>query len=651
MAAAARTQGRVVAALGAVVLLAVLAAGALDPAPAAGQIPGLPNPIDAVSGLLGGPADVVSGLGADVLKAALEWLLGGLEATITLELVKFLTTIELPVGGTLSEATGPIVVIGGFFLVVGLITSIGDGYREVIAGTDTAPRVIGQAIFRVIGLALLLGAWFWVVPLAVDVANGMSHYVLSDDAVASALRRTFAGTKLDDFPLFWLLTAIFMAMAMLVLVVLKFVIAIAFACLYVGGPALIGFAALPRIGTLPLAIATRGLVTLTLIPLAWTVVFVAWAGVSAGIFDAATGTGSDVVRGLMGPGLFLAGLVVMLAVTKKVLSMASFGLPLSVPGAGIVRSAVIVGGSKELRGAADRVRGNAAEEGGGDAVKDGPRKGGGSQPIRANTPMPESGSAVAGTGSATTRKDRGRPLVLSGGAAPGRNEEWRLRRELRARDEAADEASRNRDAAAIAHVKGGAYAGQGQVPRAAHKDHEARVERVRDLETLWGEPTTDSDQPAEKAHTPAAGSAAGTAAGMRGGGNRTASDGIPLDLVREAAQDLPGGDRAAIGKLAWSAWDEHPNDPVAARRYFQRGGLPQYAGRDMSAKEQTAMETIFAAGPEKAWIAFEEDADKYAYRQPGGRGAPSGGQAPGGYDRSLSNFRDDGGGNAPRGRN
>ena len=43
-------------------------------------------------------------------------------------------------------------------------------------------------------LAILLGAWFWLVPLAVDVANGMSGYVLSDEAVGSALRRTFAGS-------------------------------------------------------------------------------------------------------------------------------------------------------------------------------------------------------------------------------------------------------------------------------------------------------------------------------------------------------------------------------------------------------------------------------------------------------------------------
>lgn len=326
-------------------LLATLAATALVPSPASAGLLGtpIPNPVDAVKDLIGVPGDVASKLGATVLQEALEWLLGGLKATITLGLVKFLTHVELAVGGTLAELTGPMIVIGGFFLVVGLITSVGDGYREIVAGTDTAPRVIGQAIFRVIGLAILLGAWFWLVPLAVDVANGMSGYVLSDDSVGSALRRTFAGEKLlqGGFPLLGLLTGIMLAFAILGLVVLKFVIAIGFAALYVGGPALIGFAALPRVGNLPLAIATRGLLTLTIIPLLWTVVFAAWAGVSAGIFDAATG-GGGVIGGLMGPGLFLAGLVVMLGVTKKALALATFGVPLSVPGAGVVRSATMI---------------------------------------------------------------------------------------------------------------------------------------------------------------------------------------------------------------------------------------------------------------------------------------------------------------------
>jgi hypothetical protein len=342
------------------VLLAALVASALTPSSASAGILGtpIPNPVDAVKGLIGVPGDVASKLGATVLQEALEWLLGGLKATITLELVKFLVHIELAVGESLAKLTGPMIVIGGFFLIVGLITSIGDGYREVVAGTDTAPRVIGQAIFRVIGLAILLGSWFWIVPLAVEVANGMSGYVLSDEAVGNALRRTFAGEKLlqGGFPLLGLLTGIMLAFAILALVVLKFIIAIAFAALYLGGPALIGFAALPRVGNLPLAIATRGLLTLTIIPLLWTVVFAAWAGVNAGMLDTATGGGS-LIGGLMGPGLFLAGLVVMLGVTKRVLAMATFGVALSVPGAAIARSAITRGLSRGLESA---VKGAAA---------------------------------------------------------------------------------------------------------------------------------------------------------------------------------------------------------------------------------------------------------------------------------------------------
>ena len=341
-------------AIGAIVL-AALATSVLAPPPASAGILGtpIPNPVDGVKKLVGVPGEVASKLGASVLRDALEWLLGGLKATITLGLVKFLVHVELAVGGSLTKLTGPMIVIGGFFLIVGLITSIGEGYREVVAGTDTAPRVIGQAIFRVMGLAILLGAWFWLVPLAVDVANGMSGYVLSDASVGSALRRTFAGEKLlqGGFPLLGLLTGIMLAFAILALVVLKFVIAIAFAALYVGGPALIGFAALPRVGNLPLSIATRGLFTLTIIPLLWTVVFAAWAGVSAGMLDTATG-GGGVVRGLMGPGLFLAGLVVMLGVTKKALAMATFGVSLSVPGGRIARSAMMIAVARGLGGAA-----------------------------------------------------------------------------------------------------------------------------------------------------------------------------------------------------------------------------------------------------------------------------------------------------------
>src|SRR5215218_5934316 len=105
------------------VLLAVLVASALVPSPASAGILGtpIPNPVDAVKDLIGVPGDVASKLGATVLQEALEWLLGGLKATITLEFVKYLVHVELAVGESLAKLTGPMIVIGGFFLIVGLI--------------------------------------------------------------------------------------------------------------------------------------------------------------------------------------------------------------------------------------------------------------------------------------------------------------------------------------------------------------------------------------------------------------------------------------------------------------------------------------------------------------------------------------------------
>jgi hypothetical protein len=628
---AARIGGRWRTALlvGPGVLLCTLAASAFDPAAASAQI-GLPNPIDAVSGLLGGPADVVSGLGASVFKEALEWLLGGLQATITLELVKFMTTIELPVGGTLSEATGPIIVIGGFFLVVGLLTSIGDGYREIVAGTDTAPRVIGQAIFRAIGLALLFGSWFWVVPLAVEAANGMSHYVLSDDAVASALRRTFAGPKLTGFPLLGLLIAIFMALALLILVVLKFVIAIAFACVYVGGPALIGFAALPRVGTLPLAIATRGVVTLALIPLAWTVVFVAWAGVSAGMFDAATGSSSGVVRALMGPGLFLAGLIVMLAVTKRLLSMASFGLPLSVPGAALARSVFHrVAGHAAISALAAAGAAGGQEE---DAGEPAPWKGGDGQPLRpgAATSQP---TAQGRTGAQAASRPKSRNLFDSGGAAMSAREEWSPRQEHRARVEEAEREEQARDANAIAT---GIRRGVWRSREARSVDYEALGQRVDELWTVWGSAPTDRAQ--RDGESPATGDGpgvAGPAAESSEAGRRAAWGGIPAARVREAGRALPAGDRSGFAAAARTALENHPGDRDAAWREFRHAAISQYAGREgLTGEQREAVATLAAAPPERLWAEFRPDYERFQWRQPMRADPPPSG----GYDPELFRF-------------
>jgi hypothetical protein len=530
---------------------------ALTASPASAGL--IPNPIDAVKGLIGVPGDVAGELGATVLKEALEWLLGGIEAAITIALVKFLTHIDLPVGESLAQVTGPMIVIGGFWLVVGLITSIGDGYREIVAGTDTPPRVIGQAIFRVIGLALLLGSWYWIVPLAVDVANGMSSYVLSDNAVASALRRTFAAEELLSvgFPLLGLLTAIALATAILILVVLKFVLAIAFACLYVGGPAFIGFAALPRVGGLPLAIATRGLFTLTLIPLLWTIVFVAWAGVSAAMFDTATGEANGLMGALMGPGLFLAGLVVMLATTKKALSMATFGLRLSAPGAGVVRLAVRSGvGMGVARALGATAAAGASAQASGDEA---PRLSKG----------PATGHENQRSGDASGQPPR-RPAPAQGSGF--RKLPVSPPQEERFTPTQAERFDRELDVNAIASVRSGVWE-----RRTAPTDAARVMRRQIEERRITAPPPSTAE-------------------------------------LSGLMTDLPVADRSAFAASARRAIEAHPTDPEKAWSEFRRAGVNQYAGRDLDPQQQEAVQTVLAASPESVWTSFRPDYERYRNR-------------------------------------
>jgi hypothetical protein len=593
--AARRTSRRLDVALVAGVMLAALGASALDPSSA--------SALPLVGGPSLNPLDGLKDIGGDILQSALEWLLGGIQTVITLALLEFLVTIELPIGDSLQEATGPIIVIGGFFLVVGLITSVGAGYREIIAGTDTAPRVIGSAIFRVIGLALLLGAWFWIVPLAIDVANGMSGYVLSDDGVAQAVRRAAATqTALSfQFPLLALLTAVFLSIAMLVLVVLKFVMTIAFACLYVGGPALIGFAALPGVGRIPLGLVTRGAVTLTVIPLAWAVVFVAWAGVSAGTVDSIGGDGAGIVNALMGPGLFFAGLVVMLAVTKKVLAMATFGLALSVPGAGIARHAVSMAAVRGLLGGG----GGAGADATADAAQ-APTKGGGGDASVGGDGAGQAQTAPAGQGQTGPPKYR-RLEEARGSESPGALHTERQRQ--RAQNEGAERDERDRDATALA---------AGMV-RGAWRSREPRPEAYQ---ALAGE--------VDEQH----------------GAWRRAPE-APADRLISAARDLPPGDQSGFAGAAKAAIDHHHDDPRRAAAEFRHASINQYAGRAMDEPQRKAVAIVAAAEPQKVWEAFGAERERFTWRESGHSAPPSQGSGSEGYDPTLFAFaRGEG---APRG--
>lgn len=549
-----------VAAAGAMLVVALLLS-LLDPAPASAGI-SLPNPLSGIKSLIGkvvgAPISVAGKLGATALKQALEWLLGDLQAVISLRTIKFLTSVDLAIGPSLAKLTGPMIVIGGFFLVVGLITSVGDGYRDVIAGTDTAPRVIGSAIFRIIGLALLLASWFWLVPLAIEVANGLRDYLLSDQAVQHALGKSFrTQVFLGTNPLFGLLLAIAVVSTTLLLVVLKFVIVIAFAMLYIGGPVLIGLAALPRIGSVPLAIALRGVVTLTIVPLTWTVVFVAWAGVTAGILDGVKNPGDALVKLLTGPGLYLAGVAIIVGVTKKLLALATLGVPLALPGARLLRTAVTVALTRGLASAAMQAGAATAAHGGQAApVNAGTGTPGPSRPTppastqpprRQGLTIPEQQPTTATSPSGT--RAAGRPSHAS---APPRQER------------------RARAANAVFPVnEDGTFAPLRPAPSA--DEQASMVERMNQRRAeLGGE--------------------------------------VTLDRVEEAGRLLTAADRAAFAAAAKAAVDEGPS---YAERHFTRAVARQATVGSISGPERQAAVTIGAAAPEVVHDAFSADYESF----------------------------------------
>jgi hypothetical protein len=322
----------------------------------------------------------------------------------------------------------------------------------------------------------------------------------------------------------------------------------------------------------------------------------------------------------MGPGLFLAGLIVMLAVTKKVLSMASFGLPLAVGGAGIVRSTlrsfINVAAAKALVDAAS-TGGKAAEEGAGEARA--PTKSGPGERIRGDTPTPPSntqGTAARGA------KPKRRNLFEGAGVTSSRDEVSGQRQERRARVEEAEREEQARDANAIAT---GMRRGVWRSREAPRTDYELLAQRVYELRTVWGGAPTGGAQAAGE------GDAAG--AGTAQAREQVVWAGVPADRVREAGRTLPAGDRSGLAGAARAAVENHPADPVAAWREFRHAGTNQYAGREMSGEEREAVASVLAAPPERVWEAFRPDYERFQWRQP-----ETGEPRTGGYDPDLFRF-------------
>lgn len=331
---------------GAVVALIALG-GRADSAQA--QLPGLPiNPFTVVSKLFGKAAEGVSNAVVGGFASLMEYLFDGLINTVTLGFIRWMTQVDLVFSDELNNVVAPVVVVGAFFLLIGLMASSLQAMAAVASGTDTAARAFSAVALRIGVLAVFMGAWFTILPLGVNLANGMSSFMLSDPSVEAALKQTFivqgtgaidsasgCGAACGVAPILLLLLLLVVSFTVVVMLILKYVLTFGFAVLYVGGPALIGAGGMPGVGQTAINMLIRTLGIFIVIPLTWCIVFAAWVGVSAGLGRAPGRAGDAVLYNVIdGPGLFAASMLVLLGVTRKLLQMASpLGAPIGIPGA------------------------------------------------------------------------------------------------------------------------------------------------------------------------------------------------------------------------------------------------------------------------------------------------------------------------------
>ena len=312
-------------------------------------------PIVIGGGLLAFGGDTVAGAAGDLVlkgvQAILDWIYGGLTDTITPFVMKFLTRVDLVFEGGLERMVVPLVVIGAALMALGAVSSVIQGYGAVIAGTASSASVISGVLMRIAGLALLLGSWHTVVPIAVDVANEFSAYVLTDQAINDALAKTFGLTAAGGAtagiaaagvaPIVLVILLTLLAIFFLVLLLLKYVVIFAFAVLYLGGPVMIGLGAFPGLGSVAINALVRSLAILMLIPLSWATVFAAWAAVNSTLVaNPPKEAGAYALTVINGPGIFVASCLVVLGVTRALIKMATpLGAPLNIPGARLAMAA------------------------------------------------------------------------------------------------------------------------------------------------------------------------------------------------------------------------------------------------------------------------------------------------------------------------
>ncbi|HEY8082004.1 MAG TPA: hypothetical protein VIE64_00430 [Solirubrobacterales bacterium] len=294
----------------------------------------------AAAGFVGG---VIGGALVSGFKEIIEFLFGGMQAAMTVALIRWVITIPNLSGGHVGDLEGRIAIGAGGLLAATTTISIVRFWSSGLTGDGGWAGAEG--IMRAAVAAALIGLWPHIFDLAVRLSNALQTGIMSD-ATEHQLKSLFlnigkVGIVSGAVPLFLgIVTAVVGTLMLLALVAMKILITAMTIVLFCATPLALVLWPIPELaGAARYCFRTLGV--LLAIPVIWCVIFGVFAAIGADTFTFHN-TGKD--EGIFGtllnvavvkPLVAIALLYLALVTPRRLLSLAS----LPGGGGGVVRSA------------------------------------------------------------------------------------------------------------------------------------------------------------------------------------------------------------------------------------------------------------------------------------------------------------------------
>jgi uncharacterized membrane protein YgcG len=305
---------------------------------AAGFVGGV---VDDVSGAVGG---AIEGTILDSFNAIIDFLFGGLQAMITVALIKWIITIPNLSGGHVGDLESRIALGAGALLAATMTVSVVRFWASGLTGSGAWAGAEGIA--RTAVAACLIGLWPRIFDLAVKVSNALQSGILNEGA-EHQLKSLFQNIGKVGFftagtvPVFLsIVTAIVGMLMLLALVAMKIIITSLTIVLFCAMPLALVLWPVPELsGAAKFCLRSLGVVLA--IPVVWCVLFGAFAAIGADTFTFHN-TGKD--QGIFGttlnvaivkPLVSISLLYLALVMPRRLLQMAPF---MGGGGGGIVRT-------------------------------------------------------------------------------------------------------------------------------------------------------------------------------------------------------------------------------------------------------------------------------------------------------------------------